>query len=263
MQPMSTFRRVIANSDRVNELASGVARLKEAADNLATDINGRLDRIRETADNQSGDANRRLDQLFETASSLRQSMDRLHEALDNQSEASNRRMDQLIEVATNGNQRLDRLHEAADNQSNDSNYRLDRLIEVVADFSDNANLRLSKLVAAITNTPLEEAPPAPRSPRRIEVRRADVVASAAWLNAESPGPLPLPRWLGERSPSGRPNPSRLTVAPNSMRDYQPLLDAIEPWRGPVPKGYLADFLGILTDANFLAQFGREPALTGG
>ena len=50
---------------------------------------------------------------------------------------------------------------------------------------------------------------------------------------------------------------------NKLQDFANVFDGIKPWAGKVPKGYLVDFLGILTDAKFRKMFGVDPATTGG
>jgi hypothetical protein len=50
---------------------------------------------------------------------------------------------------------------------------------------------------------------------------------------------------------------------NNVQDYQNFFDGLQPWSGHVPAGYLVDFLGILTDANFRTMFGVDPTKTGG
>jgi hypothetical protein len=50
---------------------------------------------------------------------------------------------------------------------------------------------------------------------------------------------------------------------NSLQDFADVFDGIKPWAGKVPKGYLVDFLGILTDAKFREMFGINPATIGG
>jgi hypothetical protein len=85
-----------------------------------------------------------------------------------------------------------------------------------------------------------------------------------WLTAESPVALPLPGWMA--SVAAEPNTahgSRTAAPTNALDQYQPLLEALQPWRGLVPKGYLVDFLGTLTDANFRRLFGADPATAGG
>ncbi|HXP05191.1 MAG TPA: FkbM family methyltransferase [Stellaceae bacterium] len=48
-----------------------------------------------------------------------------------------------------------------------------------------------------------------------------------------------------------------------MELYADLFDGVTPWAGDVPKGYLVDFCGALTDAEFRAMFGVDPATAGG
>ena len=45
---------------------------------------------------------------------------------------------------------------------------------------------------------------------------------------------------------------------NRLEQFADLLDAIPPWRGRVPRGYLADFLGVFTDGRFRTMFGVDP-----
>ncbi len=50
---------------------------------------------------------------------------------------------------------------------------------------------------------------------------------------------------------------------NDLRSYADVFKGLNPWSGPVPAGYLVDFLGTLTDARFRAPFGLDPATVGG
>jgi hypothetical protein len=50
---------------------------------------------------------------------------------------------------------------------------------------------------------------------------------------------------------------------NELHKYANIFANIRPWAGLVPKGYLVDFLGTLTDANFRTMFGVNPASVGG
>jgi hypothetical protein len=50
---------------------------------------------------------------------------------------------------------------------------------------------------------------------------------------------------------------------NKLQEFANVFDGIQPWAGRVPKGYLVDFLGILTDAKFREMFGINPATIGG
>jgi hypothetical protein len=50
---------------------------------------------------------------------------------------------------------------------------------------------------------------------------------------------------------------------NQMELYGDLFEGVTPWAGEVPKGYLVDFSGALTDAEFRAMFGVEPGTVGG
>ena len=50
---------------------------------------------------------------------------------------------------------------------------------------------------------------------------------------------------------------------NRLQTYANVFDGLKPWAGQVPKGYLVDFLGVLTDANFRTMFGVNPDKVGG
>jgi hypothetical protein len=54
-----------------------------------------------------------------------------------------------------------------------------------------------------------------------------------------------------------------TIETNRVEDYEGVFEGLSPWSGFVPSGYLADFLGTLTDARFRACFGIDPASVGG
>jgi hypothetical protein len=50
---------------------------------------------------------------------------------------------------------------------------------------------------------------------------------------------------------------------NELKNYANIFEGIQPFTGPVSGGYLIDFLGTRTDANFRTMFGVEPASVGG
>jgi hypothetical protein len=50
---------------------------------------------------------------------------------------------------------------------------------------------------------------------------------------------------------------------NNLLSYQPLVDGLKPWAGEVSKGYLADFMGTLTDLRFRPTPGLSPSDVGG
>src|SRR5258708_22266722 len=82
------------------------------------------------------------------------------------------------------------------------------------------------------------------------------------------------RLLGERRKTAdqevpvtrlaQPDPTdRQTALLNRMELYADLFEGVTPWAGDVPKGYLVDFSGALTDAKFRTMFGVDPATAGG
>jgi hypothetical protein len=85
----------------------------------------------------------------------------------------------------------------------------------------------------------------------------------------------IPFWrhggLGLKIPGARPDLSSIAHMPvsrtnRSMNDipkYLALFENFQPFSGYVPKGFLADFLGCLTDANFRTMWGANPVTAGG
>src|SRR5262245_26705418 len=53
------------------------------------------------------------------------------------------------------------------------------------------------------------------------------------------------------------------IKENDIKEYANVFDGIKPFSGPVPKGYMVDFLGTLTDARFRTIFGVDPGQVGG
>jgi hypothetical protein len=52
-------------------------------------------------------------------------------------------------------------------------------------------------------------------------------------------------------------------AMHGLDDFKHVFDGITPWSGFVPKGYTADFIGVLTNAKFNVLSDRDPASVGG
>jgi hypothetical protein len=229
MHPIRALRHLIANSDR---LVESNERLVQGVGNQAASENARLDRLYEAADNQSASVNERLDRLYLAADNLARDL--------------NKRLDQLIKTT--------------EYQRADINARLDRTIQAITGQPNQAS-------ASVHDRGLTETIPQGRdNPQggRAEAKSnaSNVRAGTEWLNSPSPASLPLPRWsnemLKERA-AGVP----LHTPTNALHLYQPLLEALEPWRGFVPAGFSADFLGILTDAHFRTMYGTDPEKSGG
>jgi hypothetical protein len=49
---------------------------------------------------------------------------------------------------------------------------------------------------------------------------------------------------------------------NKLQKFSDVFDGIPPWNGRVPKGFLVDFLGVLTDGRFRTMFGVDPGSLG-
>src|ERR1700720_526316 len=50
---------------------------------------------------------------------------------------------------------------------------------------------------------------------------------------------------------------------NRMAPFATVFDGVTSWAGEVPKGFIANFAGALTDARFHAMWGVDPAAAGG
>ncbi len=50
---------------------------------------------------------------------------------------------------------------------------------------------------------------------------------------------------------------------NDLQRFSDVFRGVSPWSGVVPKGFMVDFLGTLTDASFRTAFGIDPATVGG
>ena len=50
---------------------------------------------------------------------------------------------------------------------------------------------------------------------------------------------------------------------NDIEKYLPIFENFQPFSGYVPKGFLVDFLGCLTDATFRTMWGVDPSKEGG
>jgi hypothetical protein len=230
---------------------------------------------------------RALRHLIANSDRLVESNERLVQGVGNQAASANERLDRLCEAADNApvNERLDRLYLAADNLARDLNKRLDQLIKMTEYQRADINTRLDRVTKAIAGQP---APPflhstpasasvhdsglhgnVPQGQNNPQSSRAEpksnasnVRANTDWLNSPSPASLPLPRWSNamlKKRAEGTP----LHAPTNALQEHQPLLEALEPWQGFVPKGYSADFFGILTDTHFRTMYGADPETAGG
>ena len=137
---------------------------------------------------------------------------------------------------------LSRIYENLDNQSAAVNSRLDHLATAWNNQSTAVNSRLDRLIKC--------------SELQLDAQKTLTQGHAMGQGANGPSSaLPPPTFSG-----GRARPSSQT---NDLEAFQPIIDSLKPWSGHVPKGYLVDFLGVLTDAVFREQFGVDPNSVGG
>ncbi len=165
---------------------------------------------------------------------------RIFENLDNQSASTNEKLDRIFEATDHQtrevNARFDQFLQAYENQSATINTRLDALLTAWNNQASAANARLDTLIKA------NEA--------QLDVR-----------NSASGPSRPQHQLLPRASAIG--GGGRARTRTNDLEAFQPIIDDLVPWSGHVPKGYLVDFLGVLTDAEFRAQFGIDPDRVGG
>ena len=244
MNPYRALRRLFANSDRLTDLFAGMLETLNRLDS-------RIERLLEATANQSTSANERWDQI--------------KEGIDNQSHDMNLRLDRGIETADKHSERdyrtLIQLTRSLAQQSNATGNRLDELIDLmkrslVADHGENildSSKSHGRLVVRNVYSVMDEGVQAPAKQSRPELK---------WLDEVSLAPLALPVWTGGL-PVHEGGKARQPVPVNSLRHYQPLLDALQPWQGVVPKGFLVDFFGTLIDARFRGISGVEPGKSEG
>jgi len=201
---------------------------RECLTNFATDSNLRADRIAERLDNQATDGNLRLDRIADELGRLGQQLERLYESGENRSRDANARLDRLIgSVERQIGQDLISLIDLGSKRAHEINLRFDGLSAAM-----NAQARAGRvLLERLTGS-------------NSETEKGNVAAATAPARKQTNG-------------------GREPLATNDLAFHQRALNRLSPWKGEVPSGFLVDFLGILTDANFRAQYGIDPSKTGG
>ncbi len=137
--------------------------------------------------------------------------------------------------------------------------KMDRLIQSI----DNQSLLPKERLTDSRQADLLEATTVTADGATADNRVSAPGLRDSWLNDPSPQPPSPPRWSATLVPATNGNGVTISPPTNALVSYQPLLNALASWQGVVPKGYLVDCLGILTDAHFRAQFGLDPGKTGG
>lgn len=172
-------------------------------------------------------------------------LERVAQGVANQSELINRKFEALIKGSENQsdllNRKLSAVIEGLDNQSKLLDGRFARLIAGVDNLSRAFNVK-------------GERPSHSGIPAEPEQCDARPIARAADQSA----PLPV---RGEEAPAAPSSPR--FKAMNDLQAYGDIFARITPWSGEVPKGYLVDFLGTLTAADFRVMFGVNPDTAGG
>jgi hypothetical protein len=204
---------------------------------------------------------------FRTIRRMVANSDRATELLEQLATDGNKNAELLRRIAEHGAgnsealsatvSQLDRIFQNLENQATASNLRLDYVregldkqisqFERIIEESRAANLRVDRLVAAA------------RAQGRL-LHRAVNEGLVSYANAApemGSSDITLAR-AGSASTKQRPH-----LPTNDLVVHQNMLDQLKPWAGEVPKGYLVDFLGVFTDANFRRQFGADPARVGG
>jgi len=101
--------------------------------------------------------------------------------------------------------------------------------------------------------------------RAIRARRPGAWRDVTVDPAPTPPPVPAPGT--DPVPAPVPEPpdytGRQVAFANRMEPYADVFAGVAPWSGSVPKGFLVDFSGALTNAQFRTMFGVDPAASGG
>jgi len=161
----------------------------------------------------------------------------LVQGMDNQSQLLNHRFEKIVQGMDNQSQLLDS--------------KLTQLIEGIKNQSALLNNKLETLIRTQTHgqppphssgEPHSEGLEGVERPRAAQLKNGGATASVVAHAA------PAPRRSG---PAG------------DLREYADIFAGIGPWSGNVPKGYVVDFLGTLTPAEFRAMWGVDPQTAGG
>jgi hypothetical protein len=173
----------------------------------------------------------------------------------------------LLETLNRLDDKAERLVQAAENQATSVNDRLDRLLLSMDNQSTAVNRRMDEQIGLMKRSLAKGGGDQHASLESLGTANSDLYnrryrADLKWLEDRSPEPLPLTVWKAG-IPNGEAGAQKETVPTNALQYYQPLLEALQPWQGFHPKGFLVDFFGILTDTRFRALFGADPDKTGG
>ena len=156
--------------------------------------------------------------------------------------------------------RLNGLQAAHDNESTAINNRLDELKKAYETQLDRIRAKLDDIAGQGDGGKQTETRASDDDSEKLQD------TSKFKFTKRSLQPTATARPLPEFKPIARAdaNGSRKAIPTNALDQYQPLFDQeLKPWQGEVPKGYLADFLGVLTDGSFRTQYGIDPAVIGG
>jgi hypothetical protein len=204
---------------------------------------------------------------FRMLANLAAQLNRLVNGVENQTLAlanfatdSNLRADRIAEKLAHIGNQLERLYESGENRTRDGNARLDRLIGGVErqigkdliSLIDLGNKRANEINRRFDG--LSAAMNSQAQVCRVLLERLSSTSS----------PTVKGNALGATAPARKlTNGSREPLATNDLAFHQRALNRLSPWKGEVPSGFLVDFLGILTDANFRVRYGVEPSKAGG
>ena len=178
-------------------------------------------------------------------------MDRMTKGLDNQSQLLDMKFEEVIQGIKNQsdllNRKLGSVVQGVDNQSKLLDSRFERLILGIENLSQLFNSKSEQLIRSQS-----------LSEQAIQ-RTLDPVARKH-LNVSLSPSVATPS-----SASGRLNSEQPYQSPamNDLGAYANVFAGITPWSGTVPEGYLVDFLGTLTSADFRVMFGVDPKSVGG
>jgi hypothetical protein len=155
--------------------------------------------------------------------------------------------------------RFEKIVQGMDNQSQLLDSKLTQLIEGIKNQSALLNSKLEALIEA-----QNQGQPLVRSNGALHSENPEGLdqQQTTQLQGGNATALPQSSAPAQTAPALRrsgPKPSPF----GDLREYAHIFTSITPWSGDVPKGYVVDFLGTLTPAEFRAMWGVDAKSVGG
>ncbi len=240
-------------SIKLEKLIDGIKNQSELFNNKLEELIQGLDASR------LGDKQQEVVQGLDNQSRLLDvKLEKLIDGIKNQSELFNNKLGEIIQGlgASRLGDKQQEVVQGLDNQSQLLDTKLERLIEGIKNQSGLLDTKLENLNVTL------------HSQLSGGIAQLQTVHLLKEIRDGIAGNAPLQYGLGGAPPQVSV-PARPALGPvlglrmNDLRSYADVFANIKPWSGEVPRGYLVDFLGTLTTAEFRTMFGVDPRLVGG